>query len=167
VGTTLFGVLTGHWLRSGRPREELAGWMFVAGNLLLLLGVVMDMGLPINKNLWTSSYTVFMAGWALVCFATMYWLIDVKRYQRWAKPFVVYGMNAIAIYVFAGILARLLGLFTVGQEGAVSWKDWLMQHLFFPIASPMNASLLFAISFVLATYVFAWLLWKNKIFIKV
>jgi predicted acyltransferase len=169
IGTTLFGVLTGHWLRSGRPREDLAGWMFVAGNLLLLLGAIMDMGLPINKNLWTSSYTVFMAGWALVCFATMFWLVDVKKFQGWAKPFVVYGMNAIAIYVFAGILARLLGIFTIAQADgtALSWKDWLMRSVFNPIASPMNASLLFAISFVLVTYLVAWVLWKNKIFIKV
>jgi predicted acyltransferase len=78
-------------------------------------------------------------------------------------------MNAIAIYVFAGILARLLNLFTVGGEGGavLSWKDWLMQSVFFPIASPLNASLLFAISFVLVTYVVAWVLWKNRIFIKV
>jgi len=169
IGTALFGVLTGHWLRSGRPREELAGWMFVAGNLLLLLGVILDMSLPINKNLWTSTYSIFMAGWALVCFSTIYWLIDVKKFQGWAKPFVVYGMNAIAIYVFAGMLARLLYLFTVhGDSGtAITWKEWLMQSVFFPLASPLNASLLFAISFVLVTYVVAWILWKNKIFVKV
>ena len=97
IATTLFGVLTGHWLRSERSKEEKTAWMFVSGNLLLLAGAILDMWLPINKNLWTSSYSVFMAGWALVCLAMFYWLIDVKGYTKWSKPFVIYGMNAITV----------------------------------------------------------------------
>jgi predicted acyltransferase len=99
IATTLLGVLTGHWLRSDRSQGDKTDWMFVAGNFLLLLGVILDMWLPINKNLWTSTYTIFMAGWANVCLAMFYWLIDVKGYKKWATPFVIYGMNAITVFV--------------------------------------------------------------------
>ncbi|MCK5571980.1 MAG: DUF5009 domain-containing protein, partial [Bacteroidetes bacterium] len=115
IATTLFGVLTGHLLRSALSKEEKTVWMFVGGNSLLLLGVILDMWLPINKNLWTSSYTVFMAGWAMVCLGMFYWLIDVKGYRKWVTPFVIYGMNAITVFVLAGLVARLLSLIRFQQ----------------------------------------------------
>jgi len=169
IATTLFGVLTGHWLRTERSKEEKTAWMFVCGNVLLLLGAILDMWLPINKNLWTSSYSVFMAGWALVCLAMFYWLIDVKGYTRWAKPFVIYGMNAIAIYVLAGLLGKTLYLIQITASDGTTQdlKDVIYQNVFVPLASPINASLLFAIAFVLVTYVVAWAMWKKKWFLKV
>jgi predicted acyltransferase len=169
IVTTLLGVLTGHWLRSNRSQEEKTAWMFVAGNILLLLGAIMDMWLPINKNLWTSTYTVFMAGWALVCFATFYWLIDVRGYTRWAKPFVIYGMNAIAAFFLAGIFGRLYGLIRWEQlDGStISLKNYIFEHFFLPLAAPINASLLFAIAFLLLIYLCVWALWKKKWFLKV
>jgi predicted acyltransferase len=143
--------------------------MFVAGNILLLLGAILDMWLPINKNLWTSTYTIFMAGWALVCFATFYWLIDVRGYTRWAKPFVIYGMNAIAAFFLAGIIGRLYGLIRWEQmDGStISLKNYIFEHYFLPLASPINASLLFAIGFLLLIYLIVWVLWKKKWFLKV
>jgi predicted acyltransferase len=143
--------------------------MFVAGNLLLLLGAILDMWMPINKPIWTSSYSIFMAGWALVCLAMFYWLIDVKGHAKWAAPFVIYGMNAIAVYVLAGLLAKTMGIIRwAGPDGnPVSLKGYLFDGLFFPIASPVNASLLFAIAFVLVTFLVAWIMWKKKWFLKV
>ena len=169
IATTLLGVMTGHWLRSTRSQEEKTAWMFVGGNILLLLGAILDMWLPINKNLWTSTYTVFMAGWALVCFATFYWLIDVKGYTRWAKPCVIYGMNAIAAFVMAGIVGRLLGLirWQLDDGSVISLKNFTFERFFLPLGSPVNASLLFAIAFVLALYLFVWVLYKKKWFLKV
>jgi len=61
----------------------------------------MDLAFPINKNLWTSSFSVFMAGISSSAFAFCYWLVDVKGWCRWAQPFAIYGMNAIAVYVLA------------------------------------------------------------------
>ena len=87
IATTLFGVMMGHWLRTKRSVEEKTVWMFVAGEFLMLIGAVLDMWFPINKNLWSSSYVIFMAGWASVIFAMFYWLIDVKGYKKWALPF--------------------------------------------------------------------------------
>jgi predicted acyltransferase len=168
IATTLFGVLTGHWLRTQRSGEEKTAWMFVAGNALLLLGAIFDMWLPINKNLWTSSYSIFMAGWALVCFAAFYWLADVKGYRRGLKPLVIYGMNAIAAFVLAGVIGRLITLIKWEQpDGSlITLKGYVFQTFFLPIASPINASLLMAIGFVLLLYLCVWIMWKKGWFLK-
>jgi len=169
IATTLFGVLTGHWLRSNRTKEEKTAWMFVAGCFMLLLGAILDMWLPINKNLWTSTYSIFMAGWALVCLAIFYWLIDVKGYKKWATPFVIYGMNAIAVFVLSGIVGRLLYLIKVPQADgtSTSLQAYIYESYYAPLANPLNASLLYAITFILVMFLVVWFLWKRKWFIKV
>lgn len=169
IATTLSGVLAGQWLRSASSSEARTAGMFVVGNLLLLLGVILNVWLPINKNLWTSSYVVFMAGWALICLATFYWLIDVKGYSRWVRPFIVYGRNAIAVFVLSGIIARVLGLIRVDRPdgSTVPLKRYLFDTVFLPLASPVNASLFFAIAFLLVMYAIVWALWKKGWFINV
>jgi len=169
IATTLLGVLTGHWLRSDRSQGDKTDWMFVSGNFLLLLGVIMDMWLPINKNLWTSSYTIFMAGWANVCLAMFYWLIDVKGYKKWATPFVIYGMNAITVFVLSGLVARIMHLiqWTTADGKTTDLKSAIYDNVFTPLASPMNASLLFAIAFITMMYLVVWFMYKKKWFLKV
>ena len=169
IATTLLGVLTGHWLRTDRSREEKTAWMFVAGNFLLLLGAVLDMWMPINKGLWTSSYVVFMCGWALVCLAMFYWLIDVKGYTKWATPFVIYGMNAITVFVLSGLVAKSMGLirWTQADGTVISLQRYLYTTLFAPLAGPLNASLLWAICFITVMFGVVWFMWKRKWFLKV
>ena len=78
ISTTLFGVLTGNLLRSKKDKTEKAVQMLVWGNIAIAVGMAWHYWLPINKSLWTSSYSVFMAGMALVCLGISYYLIDVK-----------------------------------------------------------------------------------------
>ena len=169
IATTLFGVLTGRWLRTDRSREEKTAWMFVAGNVLLVIGATLDMWLPINKNLWTSSYSIFMAGFAAVCLAMFYWLIDVKGYKKWATPFVIYGMNAITVFVLAGVVGRTIGLIKVAMPDGTELplQAYIFQTYYLSIASPINASLLYAISFILVMFLVVWLMWWRKWFVKV
>jgi predicted acyltransferase len=169
IATTLLGALTGAWLRSAGTREEKTAWMFVAGEMMLLAGAVLDIWMPINKNLWTSSYVVFMGGWALVVFAVFYWLIDVKGYARWSQPAVIFGMNALALFVLSGVVARMLNLITVGrpEDGGMPLKAWLYATFCVPLGSPVNASLAFAIAFILVMYGVAWVMWKKRWFIKI
>ena len=169
IGTVLLGALAGRWLRRTGSQETTAVGLLVAGLALLAIGALLNVWLPINKNLWTSSYTVFMAGWATALFAAFYWLIDVRGWRRWAQPFVLYGMNALALFVLAGLCAKLLGLIQwTGPDGAkLSLKGWIYAHGFTPLASPVNASLLFAVTFVLALLAVAWGMARRKWFIKI
>ena len=169
LATTLIGVLTGHWLRTKKsPYEKVAG-LFVGGAVCVALGWAWNPLFPINKALWTSSYVLFTGGLALQLLALCYWVIDIKGYRRWAKPFEIFGVNAIALYVGAGIMAALLGLIKVtGADGTkIPLGDWIYNNLFASWASPINASLAFAIVFVLVWLGLMWMLFRRKIFIKV
>jgi predicted acyltransferase len=168
VATVLLGVFAGRWLRSDRPPAEKAVWMFLAGNAGLLLGLAWHEAFPINKNLWTSSYVVFTAGMALHFLAACYWLVDVRGWRRWAFPFVVFGTNAIAAFFLSGIMARLLTLVKwAGPAGDVTLKGWLYDTLFASWLAPHDASLAFAICFVLFWLAAMWILHRRGIFIKV
>jgi predicted acyltransferase len=164
IATTLFGILTGRLLRSALTAVEKTVWMFFGGNALVFVGLVMNVWMPVNKNLWTSSYTVFMAGMALIVFAFCYWLIDVRGYRGWSRPFAIYGMNAIAVYVLAGALETLLDSVHVGSK---SLHGALYDNLFVPLASPLNASLLWAVCCVLVLYAVAYGMYRRKWFLKV
>jgi predicted acyltransferase len=169
VASTLFGVLTGHWLRSAASMRKKTMGMLAAGMLLVLVGEVLNVWLPINKNLWTSSFAIFMAGLAVICLAAFYWLIDVQGYQRWAKPFVVSGMNAIAAYFLSQVIGGSLEFIRLTEfEGTNrSLRGSICRELFRPLASPETASVLYALSFVLLMYLVVWFMWKRRWFLKV
>jgi predicted acyltransferase len=164
IATTLIGVLTGHWLRTEKTRYEKAAGMFVAGAICVAIGWAWNAFFPINKALWTSSYVLFTGGMALQFLAFCYWLIDIKGYRRWARPFEVFGLNAIALYVVADLIAISLGLVKVG-EGSLG--GWIYDRVFASWASPVNASLAFAICFVLVCLGLMWILYRRRIFLKV
>lgn len=163
IATVLFGILAGMLLQLKRSMEEKAAWMFFAGNLLIFAGLEMSTWLPINKKLWTSSFSVFMAGMAFVIFACCYWLIDVNGWKRYSRPFAIYGMNAITVYALSGLLAKTLGAIKVGDQPL---QAWIYSHWFAPLASPYNASLLYAIANVLLLYAVAWLMYRKNWFVR-
>ncbi len=169
IATTLCGVLTGHLLRSRRTPFEKTAAMFVAGAACIVVGWAWNFWFPINKPLWTSSYVLFTAGMALQLLAVCHWLIDIKGMRRWATPFVVFGVNALAVFFLTGIFARLLGLikFTGADGKQVALHSLIFNNLFTSWASPVNASLMFAVCFVLLWLGLMWILYRRRIFIKV
>jgi predicted acyltransferase len=169
ISTTLFGILTGHLLKSKRTEMEKTILLFVLGNIGLLLGACWHHWLPINKSIWTSSYSLFMAGMAMVCLAFAYYLVDIKGYKKGIQPALVYGMNAITVYVLSGIVAKLLYLikFTPNEGSEMTIKSWIYDTFYASWLGDFNASLAFAISFILVMYFLMWILYKKKIFIKI
>jgi len=168
IATTLFGVLTGQWLRTAKSQYEKVAGLFVAGACCIVVGWCWNPFFPINKSLWTSSYVFFTGGLALEFLALCYWLIDIKKYQRWAKPFVVFGVNAIVLFVGTGVMARLMGLIKLPWGSTqISLQGWIFQKLFLSWASPLNASLAYAIAFILLWLGLMWILYSRKVFIKV
>ena len=169
VATTLFGILTGHWLRSERPRFEKVVGMFVAGAVCVALGWAWNPFFPINKALWTSSYVLFTAGLALQFLALCYWLIDIHGFRRWAWPFEVFGVNALALFVGSGLMVKLMGLIKLerGDGTQISSQGWIFRKFFLSWAQPINASLAYAIAFILLWLFLMWLLYRKRIYIKV
>jgi predicted acyltransferase len=167
VGTALLGGLAGTWIRSSRAQMEKVAGLFVVGWAGIILGTIWGWVFPINKALWTSSYVVFTAGMACQMLAVCYFLIDVKGYRKWATPFVVYGMNAIAAFWLSGAFARVMNLIKLDDGGnQVALKTYIFKHYYLSWASPINASLAFAITYVLFWLGIMWIMYRKQIFIK-
>ena len=170
IATTLAGVLCGHWLRREKSDYEKVSAMFFFGLVLTAIGWAWSFWFPLNKSLWTSSYVVYTAGLALCFLGFCYWLVDIKGYKKWAKPFVIFGVNALALFVFSGLMAKLFGIIKVARDAkgnAVSLQTWIFDSRFAPLASPLNASLMYAVSFILLWLFLMWLLYRKRIYIKV
>lgn len=159
IATMLFGILAGHIVRAVKTPAERATWLFLTGNVLIAAGQIWTVWMPINKNLWTGSYSVFMAGMASVILAIWYWLVDVQGWTRWTRPLAIYGMNAIAVFILSGLIGRLLGIFQLQKP--------IFQSVFAPLSSsPFNASLYYAIAMVLFLYAIAYGMYRRKWFLK-
>ena len=109
-----------------------------------------------------------MAGWALVIFSTFYFLIDIKTTKNISTT-CNFRLNPIAVFVLSGLIAKSIGMIKVERSDSkiISLQSFLFQNYFLPLASPINASLIFAICFMLLMFFIAWMMWKKKIFLKV
>jgi predicted acyltransferase len=168
IATALTGVLTGEFLKSRKSDYEKVSWMFVTGLAAMVAGTILDMWFPINKNLWSPSYVVFTSGMALVFLAACYFLIDIKNFKKAGKPFVVFGMNALALFFLSGLVGRIIMLLQVGQgSGAVNLKAFIYQAAFASWAGDMNGSLFFAIAYIFFWFLILLWMYKRKIFVKI
>jgi predicted acyltransferase len=185
IATTLSGVLTGSWLMSGRSAIEedmnsadsehryhqsvkQALGLFFFGTVLLAIGWTWSLVFPLNKSLWTSSYVVYTSGLALLTLGFCYYLIDVRGYKRWAKPFVVFGVNALALFVFSGVLARIMGMIRIPTEveKTITLQQWIFNNVFASWLDPLNASLSYAVAYILLWLLLMWMLYRRRLFIK-
>ena len=159
VGTTLFGVAAGAWLRAHRPYcvAPTLVWAGVAG---IVGGLMWDTVFPINKALWTSSYALFTAGTAAVMLGLLTRRLDDGRsspaLDALSEPWVALGRNALLLFVVSGFVAKTLILWKVG--GDLSAQQWIYQHAVAPLAAPPLASLLYAVANLAVLYaLLAWL----------
>lgn len=164
IATCLLGVFTGEWIRGREPRRLIRG-LLIGAVVGLTAGKLWNIWFPINKNLWSSSYVLFTAGFAMAVFAACYWIVDVRGWKRWTMPFVWFGVNPLAIYFASSWF---------GKASVVPWmnddriKTLAWKHLFENrFASPYINSLAYAVCFTLIFWAMAWALYRKKIFIRV
>jgi len=156
--------------------------VFLTGLLSLSAGLIWSYWFPLNKNLWTSSYVLFAAGWSLLLLAFFYWLIDIRRIDEkpagkallW--PWLVFGSNAITAYVISNFLVELMLWIKVPASAMrdpdtpsapiTAWL-WTYRHLFALNDSTEVTSLAFALFFTAVCFLPNWFLWRRKIFLKV
>ena len=144
--------------------------MFIAGIVCVIIGWSWNAWFPINKSLWTSSYVFFTGGLALQFLALCYWLIDIKGYKLWTKPFVIFGVNAIVLFVGTGVMARLMGLIKVPKDGRhdASAADLHLQSRVRVVAAAEAEHRWRSRShFILLWLFLMWLLYRKKIIVKI
>ena len=159
IATVLLGTLAGDVMAASRSMGHRLRSLLAIGVVLIAAGLICDVWLPINKKLWTSSFALFMAGLDFVLFAGFAWAVDVRGWQRPVRPFVVLGMNAIAVYMVSELLETQLRVMRL--------REALYVRVFAPLASPLNASLLYALAYTLLMFVVAWMLYRRQWFLRV
>ncbi|MEO7961869.1 MAG: heparan-alpha-glucosaminide N-acetyltransferase domain-containing protein [Ginsengibacter sp.] len=177
VVQVIFGYLCGDYIIKKGKTPEMVNGLFVAGSIFLFAGYAWDMVFPLNKKIWTSSYTVFTSGLAMLILAVMMYMIEFKKQTGWyTKFFDVFGKNPLFIFVLSGTLPRLLGLIRIpegvnvaGQQIYLSPFGWFYQHICKP-AFPenlKNGSLLYALCMIIFYWLIVWWMDKKKIYVKV
>lgn len=168
LATTLLGNLTGAWLCSKSNKHVKLMGMLIAGLVSCSIGWIWGYYFPINKALWTSSYVLWTGGLALLLLALCYGLIEIQNWRRWSTPFIIFGTNAIAAYFLHIFFLKIQAIIHVqridGSPGNL--RIYITEHLF-GWASLPTASLLYALSYTLFWLLILWVLYRNKIFIKI
>ncbi|HOD15033.1 MAG TPA: heparan-alpha-glucosaminide N-acetyltransferase domain-containing protein [Spirochaetota bacterium] len=165
IASAMTGVFAAAWLRPGsRARQALP----LAGIVMTAAGLALDPLLPINKNLWTPAYVLFTGGAAMVLLYFTGLLFDGGRFGRAAVPFLVFGRNAIAVYLLSSIAGRVMVSLSITVNGAgKSVKALIYESLFAPLAPPCAASLLYAAAFTLVWLGIMYLPYRKKLFISI
>jgi predicted acyltransferase len=169
VGTCLLGVVAGEWVRAFRGHSvQLLRRLVIAGVIGVVLGEAWGLFFPINKKLWTSSYVLVTAGWAMLVLAACYWLLDVRGWKgKWITPALIFGTNAIVAYTISELIMLIGYNYPPTYMGhKVSWQE-LVYSVLFASMPPAWGSLAFSLLFVLLCFLPTWALWKNRIFVKI
>jgi predicted acyltransferase len=150
--SVLFGVLAGRLLVQNEPRRRHQILQLLGAGLFLIgAGELLSIWVPINKQLWTSTFAVTMAGLAATGLACAIWLVDDRPPVRpWLRPLEIFGLNAIAAYLISRLVVNVPKVHVLGTS---LYNDVLAR-----IASPPNASLLFAMVVLAAVYLAVWLM---------
>lgn len=143
AATVMFGCGAGAWIRLSARSSRVTWSLVAAGVLCIGLGWLWGLYFPINKQLWTSSYVVYSAGWSLVVMAACHETADVRRWRWLSRPLQVLGVNAIVLFVASGIVARIMLVSRVADGRSV--YQWLYDTQFVPWTGALNGSLAFAL----------------------
>ncbi|MFX1704879.1 heparan-alpha-glucosaminide N-acetyltransferase domain-containing protein [Chitinophaga sp. CC14] len=160
VVNVVAGFLTGSFVQKNGGVLKL----FAAGILLVAAGALWNRCLPINKPLWTSSYVIYTTGFDLLILAALITIIDVWLFRKWTYFFEVFGKNPLFIYIVAWVVIVLMGMIQI-NEGSV--KGIIYRDAFSSWLSDKNASLLFAIVYMLMMWLLGYVMDRRKIYVKV
>jgi predicted acyltransferase len=151
IATTILGLLIGRLLLTDRPPQKKLLIIAIIGFSCVIAGLALNPIIPMIMKLWTTSYGLASAGWSCLLFALFYWIIDIRGAQRWAFPFVVIGMNALAVYMGRTLvpLDKIVGIFS----------ESIAQHL------GTFGSLFEAIAVLIVEWLILYWMYKRKIFL--
>jgi len=176
IAQVLLGYLAGNYILQKGKNFEMVTGLFVIATVLTISGLCWDLVFPMNKKIWTSSYTLYTSGLALYTIAMLIYLIELKQTKGyWIRFFDVFGRNPLFIFVLSGFLPRALSLIRIpngiNTDGSTKYLgpfSWYYEKIAKNIPGiPENGSLFYAISMILLFWSVAVWLDRRKIYIKV
>jgi predicted acyltransferase len=180
IATALFGLLAGLWLRTKHAASRKATMLAFTGVVLLCLALAWNPYFPINKRLWTSSFTLFAGGWTLLLLAAAILLIDIWRIGRRRndpataeptshpsiyKPVLVFGTNAILAYMISELGASLM--MKIHTQSGASLRDAAYRAIASHVPATTWASLLYSLAFTLICWLLVLPFYRKRIFLRI
>ena len=172
----IIGFLVGQYIQLKGKNFEMLSNLLIAGIILIVSGYLWGLVFPINKKIWTSSYTLYTSGLAILTLGTLIHLIEFKQVKgAWSRFFDVFGKNPLFIFVLSGFLPRVLALLrwqvSVSEDGTPVYTSplpFFYENICRPfIANEQAQSLAYALSMILFYWLIVYLLDKKKVYIKV
>lgn len=153
IASGLFGLAAGLILSHPyKNKNQALLTVFLCGAFLLLLSLFLDQRIPINKNVWSSTYVLFTSGLAYLLVTLLYILIDAWKMTTIFKPFTLLGGSPIIVYVISELIRKTLWVIPITSQvqGKILPMDvWLTTTFFTPWAGEWLDSLYFSIFYVL------------------
>ncbi len=163
IATGITGMLAGHLIVSKMEQERKLIYLFTLSFLVFVIGFFWSYIFPLNKNIWTSSFVMVTSGLAGMTLAASIFVVDILGRTRFTKPGIIFGSNAIAVYVLADVWRLPFYSWKIG--GASLNNHWM--HMFEQLGWSMKfGSFSYAVIFICLNFIPAWILYKKKIFIK-
>lgn len=168
IAHVLIGFCCGKWLMEVKDINDKLLRLFLIGAALTFLGFLLSYACPINKKVWSPTFTLVTCGSAAGFLALLIWIIDVKGHKGWSRFFEVFGVNPLFIYVMAGIASIMLGNIRVPYgDGIISLHGYAYNVLLQPLLGDYPGSLAYAVLFVACCWGVGYILYKKKIYIKI
>lgn len=164
IATGITGLLAGSLLISNRSATDKVIYLMIAGLLSVITGYAWGLTFPVNENLWTSSFVLITSGMASLILGASYYLIDIRGFTQGITIGIIFGANAIAVYVLSNVLA--LFFYEFSFYGSQSLNEVVVQNLIHVGMLPALASMIYALAFVGINFIPAFLLFRQRIFIK-
>lgn len=163
IASGITGMLAGRLLQSDFTPNEKVNYLMTTGVFSAALGYFWGLGFPVNENLWTSSFVLVTSGFACLLLGALYFMVDILGKTKGTQVGIIFGANAIALYVLGDVLALL---FYGAKFGEHSLNQHVVNGLISMGVAPNLASMLYALFFVSVNFIPAYWLYRKKIFIK-
>ncbi len=167
TANVLFGYFTGKWLKDKTGSARTSINLLLCGLAAIFIGSIWGGFFPINKKLWTSSYTVLTTGWGLITLAACHELVDVRGYTKWLIPLKAMGQNPLFIFIGSILQIKLLMMNKISSgDKAISIYEWSKQGLF-GWAGVLNSGVLYAIATIFLWMGIAYIMYRKQWLVKI
>lgn len=168
IAHALLGAFAGKLIMTTNDYTEKTNRLFIFGSIILLSGFLLDYAFPINKAMWSASYTLVTCGLASLLLSLLIWIIDINGKSRWSVFFESFGANPLFIYCLSALFVYITGAirFTFHDAPYNLWSFYYKVCMV-PLFGETGGSLASALTLVIFMWLIAHPLYRKKIYIKI
>ncbi len=164
IVNVVIGYYAGEFIRSRGNNYETVAKLLLAGAAMLFIAYFWNLGFPINKKLWTSSFVLYTCGLDLMILGSLIYVIDILGKKGWTYFFEVFGKNPLFIYLLSELIAISFGIIRVGNR---SLTEAINDSLFQRLAPGPWGSLFYAITVMMVCWIVGYFMDRRRVYIRI